>query len=169
MDTILDYLDDIEEILENSRPSPFSSKVPVDRDKFFEIIEEIRLNLPVEMDKAQKIVSDHERIVADARNKAKMIISEAQMEAAKLADEHEVYRRALEQANETIEKSKKDAKDMRLNAMEYADEILAKAESTLREAMSSVNQSTRAIDTFFNNTLDIIYSNRQELRGNSKK
>jgi vacuolar-type H+-ATPase subunit H len=168
MDTILDYLDEIEEMLDKSKPVPFSNRVSIDRDKFIDIIEEIRLNLPIEIDKAQKIVSDHERIVGDARNKAGIILEEARLEAGKLADEHEVYKQALEQANEVIEKSKKDSREMRINAMEYADEILAKAEATLRDSMAAVNQSTRAIDDLFNNTLEIIYTNRQELRGNKR-
>jgi len=169
METILDFLDEMDEILDTSRPVPFSNKVSVDRDRLLDIIERIRLNLPTEIDKAQKIVYDYERIIGEARNKSTIIVDEARTEAEKRADEHEVYRIATQQAEEIINKSKKEANDIRQNVMEYADEILAKAEATLREVMTSVNQGTRAIDDLFNNTLDIIYDNRQELRGNKRQ
>jgi len=169
METILDFLDEMEEILDASRPVPFSNKVSVDRERLFDIIERIRLNLPTEIDKAQKIVYDYERIINEARNKSDIIVGEARSEAEKRADEHEVYKIAVLQANEIIDQSKKEANEIRQNVMEYADEILAKAEGTLREVMTSVNQGTRAIDDLFNNTLDIIYENRQELRGNKRQ
>jgi len=169
METILDFLDEMEEILDHGKPVPFTNRVSIDRDRIFDIIERIRLNLPIEIDKAQKIVSDHERIIADARSKSGVIVDEARLEADKLADDHEVYRLAVQQANELIDKTKKEANDIRQNVMEYADDILAKAETTVRDVMASVGQGTRAIDDLFNKTLDIIYDNRQELRGNKRQ
>ena len=166
MNTVIDYLDELEEILDKCKPVPFSNRVSVDREKLNEVILDIRYNLPNEIERAQKIVADYERILADARSKSGVILEEARLEAAKLADEHEVYKQAVQQAEETVEKGKKDARDMRLNAMEYADSILEKAEETLRDAMASVNQGTRAVDNFFNETLEVIFANRQELRGN---
>jgi len=169
METILDYLDEMEEIIDQAKSVPFTNRISIDRERLFDVIEKIRLNLPIEIDKAQKIVADYERILADARGKSDIIVDEARHEAAKQADEHEVYKIALQQAQEMIDKSKKEAGDIRLNVMEYADEILAKAENTVRDVMTSVNQGTRAIDDLFNKTLDIIYENRQELRGNKRQ
>ena len=165
METIFDFLDEMEEILDHSKPVPFTNRVSVDRERLFDIIERIRLNLPMEIDKAQKIVADHERILADARGKSSIIVDEARHEAVKLADEHEVYKQAVQHGNEIIEKSKREAFEIRQNAMQYTDDILAQTETSLREVMTSVSQGTRAIDDLLNKTLDIIYDNRQELRG----
>jgi len=169
METILDFLDEMEEIIDQAKSVPFTNRISIDRERLFDVIEKIRLNLPIEIEKAQKIVADYERILADARGKSDIIVDEARHEAAKQADEHEVYKIAVQQAQEMVDKSKKEANDIRLNVMEYADEILAKAENTVRDVMTSVNQGTRAIDDLFNKTLDIIYENRQELRGNKRQ
>jgi len=159
----------MEEIIDQAKSVPFTNKISIDRERLFDVIEKIRLNLPIEIDKAQKIVADYERILADARGKSEVIVDEARHEAEKRADDHEVYRIAVQQAQELVEKGKREANDIRQNVMEYADDILAKAENTVREVMSSVNQGTRAIDDLFNKTLDIIYENRQELRGNKRQ
>jgi len=169
METILDFLDEMEEIIDQAKSVPFTNKISIDRERLFDVIEKIRLNLPIEIDKAQKIVSDYERILADARGKSEVIVDEARHEAEKRADDHEVYRIAVQQAQELVDKGKREANDIRQNVMEYADNILAEAENTVREVMSSVNQGTRAIDDLFNKTLDIIYENRQELRGNKRQ
>lgn len=169
MDTILDYLDEIDDILENSKPVPFSNKVSVDKVRLSSILEDIRLNLPVEIDKAQRIVNDHERIVEDAKRKSSMIIDEARQEISKRANEHEITELANERAREITDEAKKDAKEMRQNAMEYADSILEKVEDTLRSAMAILNQTTRGIDDLINNNLDLINKNRIELQENTKK
>jgi len=170
MDTILDYLDEIDDILESSKAVPFSNnRISIDKIRLSEILEEIRLNLPVEIDKAQRIVTDHERIVEDAKRRAANIIEDARVEITRMADEHEIANLAYERAREIVEESKSDAKDMRLNAMEYADGILERIEDAIRDAATMMNQATRGIDELLNNNLDLINQNRKELQENIKR
>jgi hypothetical protein len=58
---------------------------------------------------------------------------------------------------------------MKLNAMDYADEILAKTERIIQDAMTNMNQQHQLMEQYFSQTTDILYSNRQELRGGSAK
>ncbi|MDR1688642.1 MAG: hypothetical protein LBS21_08540 [Clostridiales bacterium] len=169
MDTILDFLDEIDDILEGSKPVPFSNKVSIEKVRLTDILEEIRLNLPVEIDKAQKIVTDHERIVDDAKRKAQMIIEDAREEIMRQADEHEISKMAYDRAREIVDEARRDAKEIRQNAMEYADGILEKVEDSIRKSMTMMNQSTRAIDELFNDNLDLISNNRSELQVSTKK
>lgn len=168
MESILGYLDSIEDILESCKPSPFTGKITVDKDKIYEIIDEIRLNIPNEIRQAQRVITDHDKIILDAKNKATMILKEAEERGQRLTDDHEIYKQAIEEGNKIIEDSKKSARDMRLNAMDYADEILAKTEEIVREAFDSINRQNHVTDDFFNTTIDVIYNNRVELRGSKK-
>ncbi len=165
MESLLDYLDMLEDLLENSKSAPFSNKISVDREQIFDIMSEIRMNLPIEMRQAQRIIEDHDKIIAEARSKAEHIIREGEVRAQQLADEHEVYKMAVEQSNQLIDEMKKKARDMRLNALDYADEILSKTENAIRETMSSLNGQYRTIEDSFMETIEVLYSNRQELRG----
>jgi len=169
MDSILKYLDTIEDILEDSKPVPFSGKIAVDREKIYEVIDEIRLNMPSEIRQSQKIIAEHDKIVADANAKASTLIKEAEDKVSKLIDEHEIYKQALEEGNEIIEESKKNARDMRINAMDYADEILVKTEEVVRESLDRISKQNQSVEDFFNQTVDIIYDNRMELRGVKNK
>ncbi len=54
---------------------------------------------------------------------------------------------------------------MRIGATEYADEVLALAENRLKNMMEELRKESIEIDNFFNHSLDVIYENRQELRG----
>ncbi|MDR1065946.1 MAG: ATPase [Clostridiales bacterium] len=166
MDSLLDYLDMLEELLENSKSAPFSSKISVDKEQIFDILGEIRMNLPVEMRQAQRIIEDHDKIIAEAKSKADDIIKESAVIAQEKADEHEVYKIAVEQSREVVDEAKKTSRDMRMSAVEYADEILSKTENAVRDAMENLVRHSREIEDSFSETIDVLYSNRQELRGN---
>jgi len=166
MESIMDYLEMLEELVENSRTVPFSSKISLDREKIFDIINEMRMNIPNEVRQAQRIIEDHDKIIGEAKSKAAAIMKEASMQAHDLADEHEVYKMAMEQAQELMEETKKNAREMRLNSMDYADEILLQTENAVRDALSNLDRFYREIEDEFIQTVNVLYSNRQELRGN---
>ncbi|MCL2398890.1 MAG: ATPase [Defluviitaleaceae bacterium] len=165
MDSLLDYLDQIEDILDASKSVPFSNKISVEKERVYDVMNEIRLNLPNEIRTAQRIIEDHDKIMADARSKAASILKEAEEEAKLLTNDHEIFRRAAEQATETIEETKKNARDMRLNAMDYADEILEKTENMVKEAMENIDEQFKLVNNYFTQTIDVLYENRQSLRG----
>ena len=165
MDALLDYLDDIEEVLENSKSVLFSDKVSVEKGKVLDIINEIRLNLPDDIRFAQRILGDHDKIMNDAQNKAKDILEDAEVQAKALTNNHEITRRANEEASDITEEARKDARELRLNAMDYADEILEKAEGKIREYMNNLDHQHKIIMDYFNQMVDVIYDNRQQLRG----
>ena len=165
MESIMDYLDMLEDLVETSRNVPFSTKISIERDKLFDIINEMRMNIPNEVRQAQRIIEDHDKIIGDAKSKAAVIIKEATMQAQDLADEHEVYKMAMEQAQELMEETKKNAREMRLNSMDYADDILLQTENAVRDALSSLDKLYREIEDEFVQTVNVLYSNRQELRG----
>ena len=143
MESLIDYLDMLEDTIESAKSLPFSSKVSVDKENLLDIIGEIRLNMPNEIRQAQRIISDHDKIIKEAQDKAISMINEAHRQCEKAANEHEIYKKAIEQANELLDEAKQSARDVRLNAMSYADEILSKTETMLKEAMLSFEKQTR--------------------------
>lgn len=144
---LLELLDQIEEIIESGTNVPFTGgKCLVNRDEVLEILQEIRLRLPEDMKHAKRIVEEKERILAEAQQEAENIINNAESRIAALVDEHEITKKAYEQAEVIISNAKKNAREIRLGTREYADSILSKVEDILEE------------------TLDVIKMNRQELK-----
>jgi len=165
MDSLLDYLDQIEDILDASKSVPFSNKISVEKERVYDVMNEIRLNLPTEIRHAQRIIEDHDKIIADARVKAAGILKEAEEEAKLLTNEHEIFRRANEQATDLIEESKKNAREMRIGAVDYTDEILEKTEGMIKEAMENIDEQFRLVNNYLAQTVDVLYENRKSLRG----
>ena len=165
MESLLDYLDEIEDILDSSKAVPFSNKVSVDKNHVLDVISEIRLHLPSEIRQAQRIIDEHDKVINDAKQKAENIIKDAEADAKTLTNNHEIFKRANEQAAEFIEETKRNARDMRLSAMDYTDEMLEKSENMIREAMQNIEQQFKYMVDYFNQTLEVLYENRQQLRG----
>ncbi|MCL2616883.1 MAG: hypothetical protein FWD96_04475 [Defluviitaleaceae bacterium] len=167
MESLLDYLEMLEDLIEGSKTMPFSNKVSLDKEQIFDIIADMRLNLPNEIRHAQKIIDDHDRIINDAKNKASAILKEAEYKSQEMADEHEIYKMAVEQSRDLMDETKKAARDMRMSSVDYADEILLKTENAIRESMNSMNLQYRAIEDSFSETIEVLYANRQELRNSN--
>ena len=165
MDALLDYLDDIEEVLETSKKIPFGNKISVEKERILDIINDIRLNLPDDIRLAQRIMGDHDRIVADAQRKAQDILDQAESEAKLRASNHEIFRRASDQAAEIMEAAKKESRDLKMNATDYADERLGEVEGQLKELMANMDAQNRKVLEYYGNMIDVIFENRQQLRG----
>jgi len=176
VDPIESFLIQIEDILEESKAVPFSGKVAVDKDAVYDIIDEIRLHMPDALKEAQKVNDNRDKYIKDAEKRSQNIIESARQEeeeilkdaeakATRMVNDHEIYRRASEEAAVLLEEAKQDARNVRLNAMDYADEILAKTEQAVRVTADNVVRHMSTTNNYFEQVLDTLYSNRQELRG----
>ncbi|HEY8499591.1 MAG TPA: ATPase [Clostridia bacterium] len=143
---ILTVLEALEDLVERAVSVPFTGKCMVSRDEILDIIQDIRLKLPDDIKQAKWISEERTRILAEAQQEADEIIKSAESRIAAMVDEHEICRKAYEQAEIIITNAKKNAREIRLGTREYADNILNKVEEILED------------------TLDVIKVNRNELK-----
>ena len=80
---INDLLKEIEDILDSAGGFPLTGKVIVDPDEISDILKEIKNELPEEIQQAQWIMSERQRILEEAKNDYNSIINEAQEKAEK--------------------------------------------------------------------------------------
>ncbi len=164
MESVLQLLDELEEILDNSRAVPFSNKVSVDKEEIYDIISEIRMKLPNELKQSKWVVEERNKILIDAQKEADEIVKNAEDKVLRLVEENEVTKKAYDQAAAIIDSAKKTAKEMRLGAIEYSEDMLSEAESKLKELKDVVYNESIKTDEYFAQTLDILSENIQELR-----
>ena len=148
-DTVLKLLEELEQVVDEGRSSPFSNKVQVDKDEIFEIIDEIKMKLPNEIKQSKWVIEERNKILVDAQKEADEMLKEAEVRLGKLVEEHAVTKKAYEQAAEVMDATKKSAKEMRLGAIEYADDVMGVAEQRLREMQDTIEQENQKIIDFF--------------------
>ena len=168
-------IEEIEEYIDGCKYQPFSNdKIIVNRDELEELITELKMKTPEEIKKYQKIISNQEAILADARAKAEAIIAEAQIHTNELVSEHQIMQQAYAQANEVVmlatnqaqeilDNATTDANNIRTAAIQYTNDMLGNVESILTATMDT---SKAKYENYFNNLkncLDIVQANKQEL------
>ena len=75
---IFQLLDNLEDLIENSKKVPLSDKSMIDKEEILEVLKEIRLKLPDELKQAKWVKEERERILAEAQKEADDVVKEAE-------------------------------------------------------------------------------------------
>lgn len=125
-------------MLVESRQLPFTSAVLVDRERFFDVINQMRISIPEEVKKARRLQQERERLIAQAKEEAERIVSLAREQAAALVQEHEVIKQAQRQAQAVLAQVQGEAQDVRAGADDYALVVLQELEERLLQQLGIV-------------------------------
>jgi len=128
---ILNLLEKIEDILEDASKFPLSNKVMIDKEEILEVINEIRLKLPDEINRASWVAKERQRILSEAQEEANEIIHRIQEQQKVLIEESDIVRQAQKYANKIIQEAEEKANEMKLGAYNYSDEILSKLQEKI--------------------------------------
>ena len=142
---IFTLLETLEDILENSKKLPFSSKGIVDKEEVLEIIKEIRLKLPDELKQAKWVKEERQRILVEAQKEADDIVKEAENRIISMIDEHEITRKAYEQKAEIIETANEMSREISKGTKDYADGILEGIEVALQDALNVIQNNRKEL------------------------
>ena len=74
---ILQLVDRLEELFNNSKPIPLTHSVVVDENSFMDIIDQMRISVPDDIKKAQQVLAQKDRILAQAQEEANRTVSMA--------------------------------------------------------------------------------------------
>lgn len=143
---VLDILEALEDLVEKSRNVPLSGRCIIDREEILEIVKEIRLKLPDDIKQAKWVKEERQRILNEAQKEADEIVRATEEKVKLLVEENEITQRAYAQANDILETTHKNAKEIRLGTRDYADGVLNKVTEILRD------------------TIEVIETNRTELK-----
>ena len=142
---IFTLLETLEDLLENSRSLPFSSKGLVDKEEMLDLIKEIRIKLPDELKQAKWVKEERQRILVEAQKEADGIVKEAENRIIAMIDEHEITRKAYEKKVEIIETANEMSREIKTGTEEYADGVLAGIEVALEDALKVIKNNRKEL------------------------
>lgn len=131
-------LDRLESLLVESRPFMLSSNVLVDRDRCFDIINQMRVSIPEEVKKSKRVYQERDRVIAQANEEAERITALAREQAAQMIDDHEIAKQGENRAQVILERAQKEAEEIKLGADEYAFSVLRQLEQHLIDHLGTV-------------------------------
>lgn len=121
---VLELLDELDEIIEVASSVPVVRKVMVDPNEVTEIVKEIRLELPDEIQQAQWIKNERQRILDEAKAEYEAILTEARQKADALVENDEITVKAKARADEILRIAQENSSIMKMSILDYTDSML---------------------------------------------
>jgi cell division septum initiation protein DivIVA len=137
---VLVLIDKLDDLVHNSKPVPLTDQVRVDREEIYDLLDQMRATIPEEIKQARWIVKERQEMLAEAKREAERIIKGARDQQARLVSDEEVMKQAERGAEEIIEDARTREREIRLEAEDYADQILNTLEVNLQKFLAAVQR-----------------------------
>lgn len=149
---IIQLIEELEDLIEDAGSVPFSKKVTVDADQVYDIIHDMRQNLPEEIKQASWVNEERDRILEEAHREAEVIISDSNKEREQIiqsarsqfnqmVEEHQIVVEARERAQNIQANSEQTARTMRMESVNYVDAILSRTQDNLKEVINTLEEN----------------------------
>ena len=169
-------IDEIEDYVDGCKYQPLSkTNIIVNKEEIDELLRELRMKTPDEIKRYQKIITNKEAILNDARAKAEALIQDATAQTTELINEHEIMQQAYAQANEVVRMATMqaqdilntatiEANDIKTSAMQYLDDMLANLENAMTATLATTTEHYESFYNTINQYNETVKANRAELR-----
>ncbi|GIV66582.1 MAG: ATP synthase F0 subunit B [Chloroflexota bacterium] len=144
---ILHLVDRLEELFNESRPIWFTHSVMVDEDRMLDLIDQMRVSIPEEIKKAQQILAQRDRILAQAQEEANRTIQLAREKAEQMIERDAIIQAAHARAEQIIQQARLETEATKRDADEYVLESLSRLEVELEKMLNQVRNGVRALQS----------------------
>ncbi|CAA9537857.1 MAG: hypothetical protein AVDCRST_MAG49-499 [uncultured Thermomicrobiales bacterium] len=136
-------VDRLLELVGTSKRFPFSGRVLVDENEFFDLIEQLRDTVPQEIRQAQRVIKERERIIGDAQEEAAKILQTARQRAEYFVSEQGILNEAKQKSEEVLrqaeEARKRNMGEVDLHALKQFGVV----EDAMREGLAIIENAMR--------------------------
>lgn len=142
---ILHLIDRLEELFNESRAIPFTHNVIVDEDRMLDLIDQMRVAIPDEVKKAQKVTAERDRILAQAQEEANRTLVLAREKGEQMVEREAIVQSAQGRAEQMTAQIIADAEQTRREADHYTIEKLTNLEMELERLINEVRNGIRVL------------------------
>lgn len=127
-------LDEIENLVVDGKHIVFTNKSIIEEPDLVRLVDELRSELPLELQRAEQVMQEKDAIIAEAREEAERIVNQAKEYANHLVDESEVVKQSEEKATlimtqvkaqeqEILNTAYSTAQQLRTDSSQYANQV----------------------------------------------
>ncbi|NDJ51684.1 MAG: ATP synthase F0 subunit B [Chloroflexi bacterium] len=131
-------VDRLEELLTAGRHVPFTTTTLIDEQRALEIIDQMRISIPEEIEKAKRVLRERDRVIAQANEEAARIRELAREKSETLIQRDSITQAAQARAASIIEQSRREADQIRQDADQYVMDVLSDLEDALNRTLGVV-------------------------------
>jgi cell division septum initiation protein DivIVA len=142
---ILHLVDRLEELFNESKPIWFTHSVVVDEDRMLDLIDQMRVTIPEEIKKSQQLLSQRDRILAQAQEEASRTIALAREKADKLVENDPITQAAQIKAEQIVAQAHVDSEQTKRETDNYILHSLKAMEEELDKIATQVKNGILAL------------------------
>jgi len=135
---ILHLVDRLEELFNESRSIWLTRNVIVDEDRMIDIIDQMRVSIPDEIKKAQQLLAQRDRVLAQAQEEAHRIVEISKEKSDELVSRENITQNAQARYDQVIAQARAEADAIRKEADDYALGVLTQLEKELQRSLATV-------------------------------
>lgn len=140
-------VDRLEDLIDEGRHMPFSKFTMIDEERALEIIDQMRISIPEEIEKASRVLAQRDRILAQANEEAARLIQTAREQGVQLVDREATVQAAQSRAVNVVEDAKQEAERITAEADGYVMDTLSRLEQQLTKALNVVRNGINEVAT----------------------
>ena len=138
-------VDRLEDLIDEGRHFPFSKFTLIDEERALEIIDQMRISVPEQIEKASRLINQRDRLLAQANEEASRVVQIARERSEELVQRDAIVQTAQHRANNIIEQARREAEGIRAEADSYVLEVLKELEAQLLRNLTVVRNGIAKI------------------------
>ena len=142
---ILQLIDRLEELFNDAKAVPFTHNVVVDEDRMLELIDQMRIAIPEEVKKAQQLVAQRDRVMAQAKEEANRTLQLAREKADQLVQKDIITQEAQRRADQILAQARAEAEGIRTDADNYVLDTLMQLQEQIEKMGNQVSNGIRML------------------------
>jgi cell division septum initiation protein DivIVA len=142
---ILQLIDRLEELFNDAKALPFTHNVVVDEDRMLELIDQMRIAVPEEVKKAQQVMAQRDRVMAQAQEEANRTLQLAREKADQMIQKDMVMQEAQRRADQIVSQGRAEAEATRADADNYVVDTLMQLQEQIAKMSNQVSTGIRMV------------------------
>ena len=138
-------VDRLEDLIDEGRHVPMSRYTVVDEERALEIIDQMRISIPEQVEKATRLVNQRDRLIAQANEEASRMIDIARQKNDDLVNRDAIVQTAKLRADNILRQAELEAERIRDEADGYVVDVLKELESQLLRTLTIVRNGITKI------------------------
>ncbi len=142
---ILQLIDRLEELFNDAKALPFTHNVVVDEDKMLELIDQMRIAIPEEVKKAQQVMAQRDRVMAQAQEEANRTLQLARDKSDQMLQKDMIMQEAQRRADQIVSQGRAEADATRADADNYVVDTLMQLQEQIAKLSNQVSNGIRVV------------------------
>lgn len=167
---VIELLEYLQELIDTSQKLFSPNKVIINKKEVMDVIDKIINIMPDEFKKAQYICDQRDKILSEAVQQAELLKKEKLALLKHEIENHDIIREAQDRADKIIDSAQKNAKELRLGAIDYADELLQQLQREIdRNTEKMLNSLQQNFSEFIDSMSKELSYTDKTIRNNIKE